>query len=95
MFRTQDTPALQRPAGGFYSAMFAATKAASIAKAALPVPVALAPQIATQRAAVSAAQVSRRRNVAIDSDDTDATHNEHLWQSWQDHDSLLADLKAV
>ena len=85
----------QRPAGGFYSALFATTKAATIAKAALPVPQPMPRQNGTLPEPIPSALIAERQNVAQRFGDPGALNSVLHRETADAHAALIAQIKAI
>ena len=95
MFHAPETPPPQRPAGGFYSALFATTKAATIAKAALPVPSAMPRQTGTLPEPVPNALIAERQNLAQWFGEPSALNSVLHRKTADAHAALIAQIKAI
>ena len=95
MFHAPETPPPQRPAGGFYSALFATTKAATIAKAALPAPQPMPRQNGTLPEPIPSALIAERQNVAQRFGDPGALNSVLHRETADAHAALIAQIKAI
>ena len=95
MHVTVATPPPQRPAGSFYAAMFSTTKAATIEKAALPVPAAMPRQTGTLPEPIPSALITERQNVAQRFGDPSALNSVLHRETADAHAALIAQIKAI
>ena len=94
MHITADAPPMQRAPGGLFAPMFATTEAATIAKAALPVPATMPRQTATLPEPVPNALIAQRQNIAQRFGEPSALNAVLHRESAAAHASLMASIKA-